>query len=160
MSSVERLKDLLGVPPRRGESGGFSAIEAALGVELPQEVKGVCSLYGDVMISDFIFVFGPECMVEKSLWMSEFVREGHPAIPKAVLPDAGGMLHWGHSIEGDQFFLEDQGGGKWIVSAFRRNWGDWYESDESIADWLVGVFAGRLAVDWMPEWPTSHWFEV
>ncbi|MEU3660971.1 hypothetical protein AB0E77_14645 [Streptomyces sp. NPDC032940] len=98
-------------------------------------------------------------MIEKNQWMSDFVREGHPAIPRKVLPDVGGMLHWGHSIEGDQFFLEDRGGGKWTVSAFRRNWGDWYESDETLVNWLLGVFHGHTASEWMPEWPRDHWFE-
>ncbi|MFF0596399.1 hypothetical protein [Streptomyces antibioticus] len=160
MSSLERLRSLLGLPPGAADERDFSVVEAGLGIKLPQEVKGVCSLYGDVLISDFILVFGPKFMTEKGLWMSEFVREGHPVIPKAVLPDPGGMLHWGHSVEGDKFFLENRGGGKWTVSAFRRNLGDWYESDETLTDWLVGVFAGRDAEDWMPQWPTSHWFEV
>ncbi|WP_367323413.1 hypothetical protein [Streptomyces sp. HUAS ZL42] len=158
MSSVGQLKNVLGLPPR-GPVGTFEEVENSFGVSLPAEVKDVCSLYGDVMVSDFIFIFGPKFMAEKSAWMSDFVRDGHPAIPRAVLPDAGGMLHWGHTIEGDKFFLEDRGSGRWTVSAFRRNWGDWYESDDTLADWLVGVFKGNRAVDWMPEWPESHWFE-
>ncbi|NEA81235.1 SMI1/KNR4 family protein [Actinospica acidiphila] len=152
MSSVERLREVLGVPPGVVDRGDFDAVEASLGVELPPEVKGVCSLYGDTLISEY--------MTEKSLWVSELVREGHSVISRAVLPDAGGMLHWGHSVDGDKFFLEHRGGSHWAVSAFRRDWADWYESDETLIDWLVGVFTGSVAQDWMPEWPTAHWFEV
>lgn len=104
MFSVDRLKKLLGSPSGGGDRVSLRAAEASLGVELPQELKEVCSLYGDVMISDYILIFGPQFMAEKNLWMSEFVREGHPVTPKAVLPEAGGMIHWGHSIEGDKFF--------------------------------------------------------
>ncbi|MEU6377581.1 hypothetical protein [Streptomyces sp. NPDC046909] len=134
-------------------------VEVAFRVELPEDLKEFCSLYGDTLISDFLFVFGAKFMAEKGVWMSDFVREGHSTIPNAVLPDSGGMLHWGHTVEGDKLFLEDRGSGRWTVSAFRRNWHDWYESEETLNDWLAGVFAGRLAVDWMPEWPEVHWFE-
>ncbi|MFE1437127.1 hypothetical protein [Streptomyces sp. NPDC058739] len=159
MRSAARLEDLLGVSPRRA-ARGFEDVEASLGVSLPEDVKECCSLYGDVLISDFIFLFGPEFMVEKSLWMQELVRDGHPVIPGGVLPDAGGMLHWGHTLEGDKFFLVDRGAGRWTVSAFRRNWGDWYESDDALVPWLVGVLEGTVGADWMPEWTRPHWLEV
>lgn len=70
------------------------------------------------------------------------------------------MLHWGHSIEGDKLFLEKRDNGRWTVSVFRRNWADWCEFDEPVDDWLVAVFEGRTATEWMPEWPTTHWFEA
>ncbi|MDN3020632.1 hypothetical protein [Streptomyces sp. S.PB5] len=152
------MMNILGNPSGRHESN-FDAVENRLGVNLPEEVKELCSIYGDRLISGYIAVYGAESMVEKNVWMSDFVRGGHSTIPRVVLPDAGGMLHWGHSIEGDSFFLEDRGGGRWTVSAFRRNWHDWYESDEDVIDWLVDVFEGRHAADWMPEWSEVHWFE-
>ncbi|WP_405965543.1 hypothetical protein OG713_42095 [Streptomyces sp. NBC_00723] len=158
MASLERLKEILGAPPV-GLEGDFLGVERELGVELPVEVKEVGSVYGDLLISDFIFIFGTKFMVEKGVWMSEYVRDGEDVIPRGVLPEVGGMLHWGHSIEGDKFFLERREGGKWTVSAFRRNWGDWYESDDGLIDWMVKVFEGKCAVDWMPEWPAVHWFE-
>ncbi len=40
MSSVERLREVLGVPPGVVDRGDFDAVEASLGVELPPEVKG------------------------------------------------------------------------------------------------------------------------
>ena len=150
--------EILGTPPV-SPGGDFGEVERVLGTELPKEVIEVCSMYGDLLISDFIFVFGPKCMAEKGVWMSGFVRDGDDVIPRGVLPEVGGMLHWGHSIEGDKFFLERKKGGEWTVSAFRRGWGDWYESDDGFIEWMVKVFEGRCAEDWMPEWPTVHWFE-
>ncbi|MDL2082235.1 hypothetical protein QNN03_38120 [Streptomyces sp. GXMU-J15] len=158
MSSLHQLKQLLGVP-RDKQEGSLAPVEEFFGIELPAETKECLSLYGDLLISDFIAVYGPEFITEKNAWMREFLKDGHSVIPKGVLPDAGGMLYWGHSVEGDGFFLEDRGGGRWTVSAFRRNWGDWYQSDDNLVDWLVGVFSGRIAADWMPEWPDIHWFE-
>ncbi|WP_086704533.1 hypothetical protein ACMAVT_02140 [Streptomyces sp. FW42] len=160
MSSLEQLREVLGVPPGAVCGSDFGAVEGSLGVGLPPDVKGMCYLYGDTLISDFIFVLGPKFIAEQSLWVSELVREGHPVIAKAVLPDAGGMLHWGHSVDGDKFFLEHRGGSHWTVSAFRRDWADWYESDETLIDWLIGDFTGRVAQEWMPERPAAHWFEA
>ncbi|MEU0681373.1 hypothetical protein ACF09G_01795 [Streptomyces albogriseolus] len=93
MSSLEQLRGVLGVPPGAVCGSDFGAVEASPGVGLPPDVKGVCSLFGDTLISDFIFLFGPKFMAEKSLWVSELVRKGHPVISKAVLPDVDGMLH-------------------------------------------------------------------
>ncbi|MGW1785723.1 hypothetical protein ACWCQQ_42580 [Streptomyces sp. NPDC002143] len=156
--SVDELVKILGVP-HRDPVRDFGTVESSLGIELPREAKEVCSVYGDVMISDFMFVFGLKFMASKNAWMSEFVRDDLSFIPRHVLPAAGGMLHWAHTIEGDKLFLEDRGGGKWTVSAFRRSWGDWYETDDTLVNWLVKVFTGRCATDWMPEWPALHWFE-
>lgn len=127
-------------------------------VTLPSDAVEVLSVYGDLLISDFLFLYGPQFAVEKGLWMSEFVRDGHATIPHLVLPSEGGMFFFGHTVEGDSLFLEHRSGG-WKVSAFRRNWADWWESDLTLVDWLVGVFEGRVATDWMPEWPDKHWFE-
>ncbi|SPF07309.1 hypothetical protein [Streptomyces sp. MA5143a] len=137
----------------------FDTVEKDLNAGLPVDLRKVCSFYGDLLISDYFFIFGQRFMVDKNVWMSDFVRGGHPVIPRSVLPDPGGMLHWGHSVEGDKFFLEHRGNGEWVVSAFRRSWGDWCAYEQPVVDWLVGVFSGAIATDWMPEWPESHWFE-
>lgn len=136
----------------------MEGVGQAFGVELPSDVREVLALYGDLLISDFLFLYGPEFAVEKGVRMSDFVRDGHPDIPRPVLPDEGGMFFFGHTVEGDNLFLEERGG-QWRVSAFRRGWADWWESELLLVDWLVGVFEGREAADWMPEWPARHWFE-
>ncbi|GAB2330552.1 hypothetical protein [Streptomyces variabilis] len=71
MSSLEQLREVLGVPPGAVCGSGLGAVEASLGVGLPPDVKGVCSLYGDTLISDFIFVLGPKFIAEKSLRVSD-----------------------------------------------------------------------------------------
>lgn len=160
MASLEDLQGILGPSPW-AERRNFASVEREWGISIPSEVKKVGLLYGDSLVSDFLFIFGPITMTPKGNWMSAYVSEGKARkIPHPVIPESGGMLHWGHSIDGDRLFLEDRGNGLWTVSAFRRDWGDWYESDLPLIDWLVGVFNGSLATDWMPEWPASHWFET
>ncbi|GEC04942.1 hypothetical protein SSP24_25970 [Streptomyces spinoverrucosus] len=159
-SNLDELRRILGPSPW-SEGRSFAAVEREWDITVPSDVKDVGLLYGDCMVSDFLFIFGPASMVPKGDWMSSYVREGKSCkIPRPVIPDADGMLHWGHSIDGDRLFLEDRGSGFWTVSAFRRDWGDWYESDLALADWLVEIFEGRLATDWMPEWPATHSLET
>lgn len=86
--------------------------------------------------------------------------ERSPYVPGAVLPTAGGMLLWGNTIEGDQLFLVDRGTAGWTVSAFRRNWADWYESRLNHTEWLRAALSGEIATDWLPEWPKRHTLEI
>ncbi|MEV0038148.1 MULTISPECIES: hypothetical protein [unclassified Streptomyces] len=161
MLEMKDVEQLLGPSPWGSDGRSFGEVEAAWGIQLPPDFKSVGLSYGDALISDFLFICGPETMAEKGEWMSDYVRRGNSrTIPRPVLPDRGGMLLWGHTIEGDRLFLEDRDSGVWTVSAFRRNWGDWYESSLPVIDWLVGVFDGEVAKDWMPEWPDRHWFET
>lgn len=85
MSSVEQLKDFFGKSPC-SEDRDLDLMQIDLGVTIPEDVKAVCSRYGDVLISDFIFIFGSEFMVAKGVWMSDCVRDGHPEIPGAWFP--------------------------------------------------------------------------
>ncbi|MFJ3975918.1 hypothetical protein [Streptomyces sp. NPDC090021] len=127
----------------------------------PDEYKEISACYGDALIDGFLYVYGPLKIAEKSEWMSDYVARGESRkIKHPVLPSEGGMLHWGHTIEGDKLFLTPRGGGEWAVSAFRRNWGDWYETDLRVDEWLLGVFSGNIETDWLPEWPQVHTFEV
>ncbi|WP_405983510.1 hypothetical protein [Streptomyces sp. NBC_00872] len=161
MPELKDLEHLLGPSPWGSSGRSFGEAEAAWGIQLPPDFKSVGLFYGDALITDFLFICGPEMLTEKGEWMSDYVRRGKSrTIPRPVLPDREGMLLWGHTIEGDRLFLEDMGSGVWTVSAFRRNLGDWYESGLPIIDWLVGVFGDEVAKDWMPEWPDRHWFET
>ncbi|MBB4944538.1 hypothetical protein F4556_000073 [Kitasatospora gansuensis] len=73
----------------------------------------------------------------------------------------GGALLWGNTIEGDQLFLVPHENGSWTVSAFRRGWADWYDSDLCFSDWFHLALTGGTATDWLAEWePLPHPIEV
>ncbi|MGW8762106.1 hypothetical protein ACWGN5_06335 [Streptomyces sp. NPDC055815] len=144
------------------EASSLSQVERDWHVELPDDVKAVSGLYGDTLIDDFLFVYGPRTMREKGEWMSRYVSERNSrTIVDPVLPSAGGMLYWGHTVEGDQLFLVpgSDGAASWTVSAFRRGWADWHVTDLDVVSWLTGVFRGEIETDWFPEWPARHTFE-
>ncbi|MFG3350347.1 hypothetical protein ACGF1Z_35555 [Streptomyces sp. NPDC048018] len=139
----------------------LGGIEEAWGFTLPDEVKQISALYGDTLIDEFLFIYGPSTMEEKGRWMSRYVQEGNSRlIVDPVLPHSGGMLYWGHTVEGDQLFLVPQDDKTtWTVSAFRRSWGDWHSTNLDLISWLEGVFRGEIETDWLPEWPERHTFE-
>src|ERR1043165_8598545 len=113
MASLEDLKGILGPSPWT-EQRNFASVELEWGISIPPDVKKVGLLYGDSLVSDFLFIFGPITMAPKGNWMSAYVSEGKARkIPRPVIPESEGMLHWGHSIDGDRLFLEDRGNGLW-----------------------------------------------
>ena len=154
MSAADILTPLLGLPPERA-TGTFDALEREWGVTLPEEYVDFGRAYGDATITDFIFVCGPGTLAWYAATMGPRM-ERNPFVPGEVLPAKGGMLLWGNTLEGDQLFLVDRGDGRWTVSAFRRNWADWYRSDLTLLDWLRQALSGEIATDWLPEWPRRH----
>ncbi|MFG2645090.1 hypothetical protein ACGFYP_29445 [Streptomyces sp. NPDC048370] len=155
-SSFDDLSQILGRSPWPERT--LAGVEQAWGVDLPADVHRVLSSYGDLMIDDFLYLFGPLTLEEKGDWMSGYVKRGESRlIVDPVLPEPAGMLHWGQTLDGDRLFLVPQGPGeRWTVSAFRRNWGDWYETSLPLEEWLVGTLRGKIETDWMPEWPKVH----
>ncbi|MER7180953.1 hypothetical protein ABT404_15950 [Streptomyces hyaluromycini] len=121
----------------------------------PEEYVDFGRTYGDATISDFLFVCGPRTLQTYAASMGPRM-ERSPFVPGEVLPAKGGMLLWGNTVEGDQLFLVDRGDGRWTVSAFRRNWADWYESDLTLLEWLRRALTGQIAADWLPAWPERH----
>ncbi|MCY0954110.1 hypothetical protein [Streptomyces sp. H27-S2] len=156
-----QLISILGPSPwAAGRS--IAEIERDWRVSLPVEFHRISAAYGDSLVDGYLFLYGPRTMREMGEWMSDYVKRGESKrIVDPVLPQPGGMLIWGHTIEGDRLFLVPSSEGKpWTVSAFRRNWGDWYETHMSLEKWLVGVFRGSIETDWLPEWPKRHTFEL
>ncbi|MFD8576655.1 hypothetical protein ACFV1H_15185 [Streptomyces virginiae] len=159
--SFAQLVEILGPSPWR-EERSLAKVEEGWAVRLPPEVHRVACSYGDALIDDFLFIYGPRTLKKKGVWMSDYVEGGGSRhIIKPVLPRPGGMLLWGHTIEGDRLFLvPKESAENWTVAAFRRNWGDWHETEIGVEEWLLGVLRGEIETDWLPEWPKRHEFEL
>ncbi|BAU86163.1 hypothetical protein SLA_5282 [Streptomyces laurentii] len=157
---ISALTGILGPTPWK-KNLDLRPLELEWGLTLPSEVKAVSGTYGDTLIDDFLFIYGPSSMRDKGNWMSQYIQGGNSQeIVGPVLPIRGGMLYWGHTIDGDQLFLTPRDEGtRWTVSAFRRSWGDWHSTDLDLISWLESVFKGEIETDWLPEWPDRHTFE-
>ncbi|MFG3001923.1 hypothetical protein [Streptomyces sp. NPDC048340] len=159
-TAFSELSNILGPSPL---SGGLNLrrVEEAWGISLPQEVHRLTEAYGDVMIDDYLFNYGSQTLQSLGELMSEDVRNGDGLVDDPVLPEKGGMLLWGHTIEGDKLFLVPRAAGAmWTVSAFCRTKGDWHETSLPLEEWLVQVFRGDIETEWLPEWPHRHTVEV
>ncbi|MFD3469722.1 hypothetical protein ACFWWM_25765 [Streptomyces sp. NPDC058682] len=69
-----------------------------------------------------------------------------------MLPTRGGALVWGNTIDGDQLFFVPHNDGSWTVSAFRRGWGDWHDTNLGLSDWFYQALASEIGTGWLPEW--------
>ena len=146
------VAELLGPPVRFGEGSRLQEVAREWGVEFPVDFVEVAGAYGDVGISEFIFLCGARKIRSYANGMGRRMEQSD-SVPCRVLPSPEGALLWGNTVEGDQLFLVNRGQGCWTVSAFRRNWGDWLETDLEFGEWFTGVLAGEIETDWMPEWP-------
>ncbi|WP_369387245.1 hypothetical protein AB5J72_06190 [Streptomyces sp. CG1] len=150
---VDALLPLLGGPVRHGEEEQLREAEAEWGVQFPLAFVEVAGAYGDTVICDYIFLCGARKIRSYAERMGRRMEKSS-TVPCRVLPSAQGVLLWGNTVEGDQLFLIPRESGRWTVSAFRRNWHDWYDSDLSFEEWFPAMLSGAIETDWMPEWPS------
>ncbi|QNA77585.1 hypothetical protein C8250_042660 [Streptomyces sp. So13.3] len=160
MRTVSDFVPLLGAPVRQEEGHLIEKIARSWSVTLPEDFVEVAGAYGDAAISEFIFLCGARTLQSYSDGMGRKLEQSS-SVPHLVLPSADGALVWGNTSEGDQLFLVPRGGSTWTVSAFRRGWGDWYDSDLGFSDWFHLALTGGIAADWLPEWePLPHPLEL
>jgi hypothetical protein len=157
---LDEFVPVLGHPPHLAEGAAIEAIAQSWSVSLPADFVEVASAYGDASISEFLYLCGARTLESYAGKMGALLEQSRK-VPHPVLPTAAGALLWGNTVEGDQLFLVQRDDGSWTVSAFRRNWGDFIETDMSFSDWLYLALTGGTATDWLPEWgPLPHAIEL
>jgi hypothetical protein len=152
LSARAQLVQLLGPPLRSDGERLLDEVAGEWGVTFPRDYVEIAGAYGDVVISEFILLCGPRTLKSYTGIMGRPMEESD-TVPCRVLPSPGGALLWGNTVEGDELFLVDRGAGRWTVSAFRRNWHDWLDTDLPFDEWFPRMLAGEIETDWMPEWP-------
>jgi hypothetical protein len=156
MKTIEDFVPLLGRPVRDSDASALEQIGRSWGIALPADYLEIAGAYGDSVISDFIFFCGARTVETYAAQMGSLLEQSR-TVPHLVLPSPGGALVWGNTIEGDQLFLVPHPNGGWTVSAFRRNWHDFYDSDLGFSDWFHLALTGEIGTDWLPEWaPLPH----
>lgn len=156
MKTVEDFVLVLGQPPAQSSREWIEETAQSWSVPLPADFVEIAGAYGDCVISDFIYFCGGGTLEDYTAQMGKLMEECR-TVPVPVLPSPGGALLWGNTIEGDQLFLVPQMNGQWTVSAFVRQWGEWYESDLGFSDWLHFALTSKDTPNWLPEWnPLPH----
>ncbi|WP_406164077.1 hypothetical protein OG806_49405 [Streptomyces sp. NBC_00882] len=137
MKTISDFAPVLGLPVRQDEGHLIEEIASAWSVTLPADFVEIAGAYGDIVISDYIYFCGARTLREYADGMGRKLEASRAVpVPHTVLPTPGGALVWGNTIEGDQLFLVPRDGGSWTVSAFRRGWADWHDTELGFSDWL------------------------
>jgi hypothetical protein len=155
MKTVSDFLPVLG-EPIRADRRLVEELAREWEITLPQDFIDIAGAFGDASISGFIYFFGGGTLQEYAGLMGDLMEQCRE-VPHPVLPSLGGALLWGNTLEGDQLFLVPHADGTWTVSAFLRQWGEWYDSELGFSDWLYGALTGEVATQWLPEWnPLPH----
>jgi hypothetical protein len=162
MTLTVGLRQLLG-EPRNVDSPSelpeiWTEVESEFQVEAPADVKEFLEAYGSVRIWGYLFIFAPSALVDAQKHFGPSISR-RSIIPEPLLPEAGGMLLWGSTVDADQLFLVQRPGG-WRVAAWLRQWAEWYESDLPLAEWMEAALSPELPVEWLPEWEYPLKIEV
>lgn len=155
MGNLDVLSRFFGLPAVVDSMSIIDGIQQDWQVEFDADYVRLCNSYGDLVVEDYLRIYGPKSLRERAVALGPTQEKIQSRIGRsqaAVLPSRGGALIWGSTVEGDVLYLVPEGE-LWRVAAFRRNWGDWYESDLGILEWLVAMLQQEICTDWMPEWP-------
>ncbi|MCC9312511.1 hypothetical protein LN042_36595 [Kitasatospora sp. RB6PN24] len=159
MKTVSEFVPVLGAPVHASEAHLIRETATSWSVVFPEDFVEIAGAYGDGAISGYIYFCGARTLREYSERMGHLLEQSR-SVPHVVLPTPGGALVWGNTVEGDQLFLVPREDGRWTVSAFRRGWADWHDTDLGFSDWFYLALAGETATDWLPEWePLPHRLE-
>ncbi len=163
--SLINLKNVLEPPVNPSMTDnrtGWSELEAVLGVSLPQDYKDYISTYGTGGIDNFIWILTPFDQDEnvnfliRSEEMREAYLESKQQFPEdfkhCVFPEAGGILPWGYTDNGDELYWKTTEDEKmWTTIIYESRSSQYYEYPMSMTEFLFGILSRNLVCDAFPE---------
>ena len=159
VSRVERLAGLLGLPDRAGISPDWVAVEASLGVRLPDDYKELVQTFPDgwfqgllqlnrpgdagYSVDDFLGFYAHNPLGDMRSWR----ESGDGVFPYPIFPEAGGVLPWARArpTAGHFFWLtEGEDPNAWPVVMVDGEFTNWRAFDGSACDLLFEIVHGRF----------------
>lgn len=144
----------MGNPLRKDGSPDFRELGNLWGISLPNDLVEILSAYGDSVIAKYLQVAGPrtfgfvgEFFGPDLPWIEAPGQVGFP-----LLPEEGGLLLWGTTIDGDRLCMELGDDSEWRTVFWSRTAFDLIRYDLSFSDWLYQALTGTVATDVLPEW--------
>ncbi|MGH4028133.1 SMI1/KNR4 family protein [Actinomycetota bacterium Odt1-20B] len=150
-----------------GERGvNWSVIEGELGASLPPDYRALADHYPTLLIDDFMVVTLPT--PKRELDFVSGVRETSEILQDllevdeshgyAPFPEENGLLGWGSSLSGDQFYWQvgsTDDPGAWRVVVSGRN-DDWWTFEGGVVEFLVAALGRNIDLPGLPSsFPTS-----
>ncbi|MFJ2767479.1 hypothetical protein [Streptomyces sp. NPDC087300] len=163
MLIIEELERTVPSLTRWRSTGGrdvdWRLIENELGTPLPTDYRALAESYPTLLIDDFMvvtlpaparerdFVSGVRETAETLQDLAE-VDESHGHVP---FPEAGGLLGWGSSLSGDQFYWQVNSSEpeSWRIVVSGRN-DDWWTFDGGVVEFLVSALGRRIDLPGLP----------
>jgi hypothetical protein len=162
--SLSDLSQRVPPPPRPVGTGSppeWQAVEAKLGLELPDDYKQMVGTYGLGRFADFLTIFTPFAkneyvnllaQPELSLEAYRALRADHPQIaPFPAYPEPGGLLSWAQSDNGDVvYWLTEGNAATWPIVLIESRHGMIERYDVPTTDFLAQVIEGSLPTRILP----------
>lgn len=163
--SLDQLKMVLTPPDNPQNTGdgiGWSELEKALGVTLPEDYKAFISTYGTGEIDEFIWILTPfesdenVNFLARAKAMREAYLESKQQFPTYYhhdfYPATGGILPWGYTDNGDELYWKTNGDpGMWTMIIYESRSSDYHEYPMSLTTFLYEIMSGNLVCDAFPE---------
>lgn len=168
---VERLAALVpppAVPTEVGSPAEWKRIETALGVKLPDDYKGLIECYGSGCFGEFLYPLSPFTTnrhghllhrgqailaAERASGMAR-----HQGVPFNLHPDAGGLLPWAVTDNGDTLFWYTHPA-LWPVVVWSGRGFRFEVYQRPAVGFLAVWLAGQLAVGVFPAGPFPPMFQ-
>jgi hypothetical protein len=167
MDALEKLIRMAPPPARAyeaGEDAAFTAVEATLGLKLPEDYKRLIRAYGSGQWQNFWFVLNPFAANEyANLILQSQVRrprswstldaertarefEAYP-FPHPIYPEPGGVLPWALTDNGGRFFWLTAGSPKrWPTVYYPGRSPEYTVYEMSCTELLYGAVSGAIPI--------------
>lgn len=155
------------LPPRMpietGSVEGWPLIEETLGVVLPSDYKQYIAIFGTGCFGNFLWPFNPFStnrhlnlieQINVTLNAQRALKEqwGNRQCPYPLYPEAGGLLPWGSTDNGDDLFWLTTGSPEdWIVVINEARAPVYEEYQESMTGLLAKLLSGEITSKIFPQ---------
>jgi hypothetical protein len=148
-------------PVGAGTPQQWTIVEAELGLELPADYKALVDTYRAGKFADFIFVYTPfarnpslNLLDQRELNLAAYKTmqvEAPNSAPYPAYPEAGGVLPWAHTENGDVLYWLTVGpSDAWPTIAIGSRHATQQRYDLTTTEFLAQVIEGTLQVRGFP----------
>lgn len=157
--TIEALVAVAPPPPEPFEpfNGPWDAIEAELGIELPQDYKDFARAYGSGDFMEFLSISiprttDPHFRLELQCHLIQQLFPKAEERPAALWPEVGGLFLITRTLDSHAIcWLMHGPPDEWTIQVWDRGLQAWQGFDCGLTDFLAGLATGSIVPDAFPE---------